>query len=132
MCDSTPYMQKPGSIKKLFLEISQNSQENMWKNLFSNKVADFRSISSIMKVGLSPSGKNCVICFIESPLKIMKNAFYFILKALFILKIFKVFVMTFWSCSKKGVIRKIHDKIHDVTGRITNTFNTHIAKYLMK
>ena len=30
-----------------------------------------------------------IICFIESPLKMMKNAFYFILKALFILKIFK-------------------------------------------
>ena len=33
--------------------------------------------------------KNCVIYFIESPLKMMKNAFYFILKALFVLKIFK-------------------------------------------
>ena len=42
-----------------------------------------------LKVGLSPSKKNCVICFIESPLKMMKNAFYFILKALFVLKIFK-------------------------------------------
>ena len=29
------------------------------------------------------------ICFIESPLKMMKNAFYLILKALFVLKIFK-------------------------------------------
>ena len=29
------------------------------------------------------------ICFIESPLKLMKNTFYFILKALFVLKIFK-------------------------------------------
>ena len=35
-----------------------------------------------------PKIKN-IICVIESPLKIMKNAFYFILKALFILKIFK-------------------------------------------
>ena len=33
--------------------------------------------------------KICVICLIESPLKTMKNAFYFILKALFILKLFK-------------------------------------------
>ena len=32
---------------------------------------------------------NCLICFKESPLKVMKNAFYFILKALFILRIFK-------------------------------------------
>ena len=30
----------------------------------------------------------CVVCFIESPLKIMKNVFYFILKGLFVLKIF--------------------------------------------
>ena len=30
----------------------------------------------------------------------MKNAFYFILKALFVLK-------TFWSCRKNGLIRKV-------------------------
>ena len=35
-----------------------------------------------IKVGLSPSKKNGVICLIESPLKMMKNAFYFILKVL--------------------------------------------------
>ena len=33
--------------------------------------------------------KLCIICFIESPLKMTKNAFYFILKALFVLEIFK-------------------------------------------
>ena len=35
-----------------------------------------------------PLPKNCVVCIIESPLKIMKNAFYFMLKALLILMIF--------------------------------------------
>ena len=35
-----------------------------------------------LKVGLSPSEKNCVIWSIESPLQMMKNAFYFILKTL--------------------------------------------------
>ena len=39
-----------------------------------------------IKVGLSPSKKNYFICFNESPLKMMKNAFYFILKAPFVLK----------------------------------------------
>ena len=43
----------------------------------------------IDEVGLSTSKKNCVICSIENPLKMMKDAFYFILKALFIVKIFK-------------------------------------------
>ena len=33
--------------------------------------------------------KICIICFIESLLKVMKNTFYFIIKALFVLKIFK-------------------------------------------
>ena len=57
------------------------------------------------KVGLSPYKNNCVICFNESPLKVMKNVFCFILKALFVLKIFRFltglfghFVWTF--CSK--------------------------------
>ena len=42
-----------------------------------------------LKVGLSPSKKIYVICLIESRLKMMKNVFYFILKVLFVLKIFK-------------------------------------------
>ena len=33
--------------------------------------------------------KKNVICFNDSPSKIMKHAFYFMLKALFVLKIFK-------------------------------------------
>ena len=43
----------------------------------------------LLKVGLSPSKKNCFICFNENPLKMMKKAFNFTLKALFVLKIFK-------------------------------------------
>ena len=50
----------------------------------------------IFKVRLSPSKKNCFISFNESPLKMMKNAFYFILKALLVLKVFKIF----WPCKK--------------------------------
>ena len=36
----------------------------------------------------------------------MKNVFYFILKALSVLKIFQFLIMTFWSCRKNGLIRK--------------------------
>ena len=42
----------------------------------------------LLKVGLSPYKEKYFICFSESPLKMMKNAFCFILKAL-LLKIFK-------------------------------------------
>ena len=53
------------------------------------------------------------ICFFEYLLKMMENYFYFILKALFILKIF--------NC-----------KIHDVTTWLTINYNTYIAQYLAK
>ena len=52
------------------------------------------------KVGLSPSKKACVICLIESPLKMMKNIFYFILKVLFVLKIFKFLSSLFGHLGK--------------------------------
>ena len=53
----------------------------------------------------------------ESPLKMMKNAFYFILKALFVEKIFKFFAMTFWSCRKNGSIRKVRLISKSLTSR---------------
>ena len=53
-----------------------------------------------LKIGLSPSENICVARFIESPLKIMKNAFYFMLKAFFVLKIFKVLSWLFGHVEK--------------------------------
>ena len=56
-----------------------------------------------INVGFSPSKKHCFISFKESPLKMMKKA-YFILKAIFVLR---MFVLTFWSSRKNSLIRKI-------------------------
>ena len=44
--------------------------------------------------------KKIVICFIESPLKMMKNAFYSILKAVFVLKIIKFLSWLFGHVEK--------------------------------
>ena len=57
-------------------------------------------LQDIVKVGLSTPEKTCVICLIESPLEMMKNAFYFILKAFFVLKIFKFFLRPFVQVGK--------------------------------
>ena len=46
------------------------------------KEIDGNIIRNLFKVRLLPSPKNCVNCFIESPLNMMRNAFYFILKKL--------------------------------------------------
>ena len=59
-----------------------------------------------LKVGLSPSKKICVICLIESPLKMMKNAFYFVLKALFVLKVFKFMSRRFVHVGKTTLLER--------------------------
>ena len=66
-----------------------------------------------IQVGLSPSKKSCVICLITNPLKMMKIAIYFILKALFVLKIFKFLSQLFGHVGKTA-------KIHDPTTWFTN------------
>ena len=48
------------------------------------------ALQRYLKVGHSPFKKKFFICSIDSPSKMMKNAFYLILKALFTLKIFKL------------------------------------------
>ena len=42
----------------------------------------------------------------ENPLTMMKNAFYFMLKAFFALKIFTFFGLIFWSC-RNGLMKKL-------------------------
>ena len=68
----------------------------------------------------------------ENSLKIMKNAFYFTLKALLVLKILD-FCLEFSVMSKrldqKG---KVNFKIYDVTVWLSNNCNTHIDQYLKK
>ena len=66
----------------------------------------------------------------EAPLKMMKNAFYFTSKALFVPKIFKV---VFGNVSKHlDKKEKVNFKFYDVTGWLTYNCNTHIAQYLEK
>ena len=61
----------------------------------------------------------------------MKNAFYFTLKALFVLKIFK-FLSRFFSHVEKQLDEKdkVNLNIYDVTTCLTYSYNTHIAQYL--
>ena len=55
-----------------------------------------------IKVRLLPSKKDFFICVNHSLSKMMKNSFYFILKALFVLKIFKLLSWLFGHVEKKG------------------------------
>ena len=63
----------------------------------------------------------------------MKNAFYFILKALFTLKILNFCPDFFGHVGKQlDEKAKVNFKIYDVINCETNNYNTHIAQYLIK
>ena len=67
----------------------------------------------------------------KSPLKMMKNAFYFTSNALFVLKMFKFLSSFFGNVSKRlDSDDKVNFKSYDVTAWLTNNRNTHIAQYL--
>ena len=70
---------------------------------------------------------------IESPLKMVKNVFYFTLKALFALKIFKFLSCEFGHIAKRLDKKdKVNFKFYDISAWLTNNCNTHIAQYLEK
>ena len=54
---------------------------------------------------------------IESILKMMKKAFYFTLKTLFVFKIF-IFVLTFWSCRKTTCLVSLPHFLHNLWRKI--------------
>ena len=63
----------------------------------------------------------------------MENAFCFILKALFVLKIFKFLVWNFGHVEETAWLEsKFNFKIFDVTTWLTSNYNTHIVQYLTK
>ena len=61
----------------------------------------------------------------------MKNAFYFILKAHFVLRMFKV-LSSFFGHVRKGVDKKAkaNFKIYDVADWQANSYNTYIVQHL--
>ena len=63
----------------------------------------------------------------------MKNDFYFMLKALFVLEIFTFLSRRFGYVDKQlDEKASINPKIYDVTDWTTNNYNTYIAQYLKK
>ena len=63
----------------------------------------------------------------------IKNAFNFILKALFVLKIFKFLSWISGHVENTAWLEnKVNIKIYDVATRLTDKCNTHIAQYLTK
>ena len=63
----------------------------------------------------------------------MKNAFYFLLIALFVLKVFTILSRLFGYVEKRFDKKAmVNCKIYDVTDWTTNNYNTHIIQYRKK
>ena len=64
----------------------------------------------------------------------MKNGFYFILKAYFVLEIFSFLSWLFGHVEKMAWLERkgFNCKIYDVTNWLKNNYNAHIAQYLTK
>ena len=69
----------------------------------------------------------------KTPLKMLKNDFHFISKALFVLKIFKFLPWLLGHVSKRLDTKdKVNFKFYDVTAWLANNRNTHITQYFKK
>ena len=91
------------------------------------------AVHCILKFGLSPSKEICFICFNKSLLKLVKNAFHFILKALVIFKIFKFLSWLTGHVEKRLDWKdKVNFKIYDAKTWLINDYNAHIGQYPTK
>ena len=69
----------------------------------------------------------------EGLLRMTKNAFYFIIKALFILKVFKFLSRLFYQVEKTVLLDdKVNFIIYNITTWLPNICNTHIDQYPKK
>ena len=88
-------------------------------------IQDFLSLDSHLP-------KKYILFASVKALKNDENAFYFILKVLFVFKIVNLFVLTFWSYRKNGLIKNIRLISKFMSSRMTNNYSAHIAQNLTK
>ena len=86
----------------LYLMMSHNVMYPLSSVQNTLKIIDKWDLQKMLalKVGLLPFKKSFFICFNDIPSKMMKNAFYFILKAFFVLKIFQFLSWLFGHVEK--------------------------------
>ena len=90
------------SLKKCVLKIAK-----FLRTFFlQNTSEQLRSFFFLLKLYSHLPKKFCFICFIESLIKMMKNAFYFILKAFFVLNVFKFFSWFFDHVEKTAWLER--------------------------
>ena len=118
-------------VKQLTLNTGKTFY-HILRQLISSRAKAFVSHSEATYIKVALSGQREFLA-IESPLKMVKNAFYFLLKALFVLKIFE-FLSWLFSHAEKRLDKKdkVNFKIYDFTTWLKNNHNIHIDQYYKK
>ena len=103
------------------------------KNTIGLNVFLWISCMYSLKLGSHLLKNFCVICFIESPVKVMKMIFISSQK-LFSFSRYLSFYHEVLAMQKKRLDwkDKVNFKVHDVTTLLTNNFDTRNAQYLTK
>ena len=100
---------------------------NIYDNFFWKKWLKVKNLKYTL------SSLRQLLATTESPSKMMKIAFYFILKAFLVLKIFKIFSWIFGHVKKRlDQEDDVDFKIHDVTTWLTHNLNTHVDQYFKR
>ena len=103
------------NTKKFGLNLVRYFASKVW----NNKVKISGSVE-IFKVGLVLFSKICFICFLKRILKMIKNAIYFILKALFVLKIFKFLSLLIRHVQKTVKIYWLQNQLWEIRLPVTD------------
>ena len=108
-----------------------NFRSNWFLKIFTKIIVKQLRWSSLFLIKWDshlPKKLHCL--FHWKPCKNDKNAFDLILKAHFVLKIFKFLSWLFDHAEKSASLERFNFKIHDVTTWLINNCNTHIVQYL--
>ena len=105
-------------LPRFNLVLSANFLSSYWENVLQTRLVPALIINNSWDFlwGLTRAFQKKLIFFSnENPSRQLKSAFYFILKAFFVPKIFKLFSWIFWSCRKRlNKKAKVNFKIYDV------------------
>ena len=119
-------------LMQLCFQFQENCQRYFSMFIYDKSWSNELTILSALKSD-SHLPKIVLLFPLLKSLKIDEKCFYFISKALFILKIFKFLPWLWWKMKKQLDWKEnFHFEVHDVTIWLTNNYNANIAQYLTK
>ena len=119
-------------MSKYYIHKTLISYNKFRFNTITTPFSEDEKVKQVFQLKKHPSGLRQFLAT-EKPLKMVKNSFYFTLKAPFVLKIFRLLSCFFGHVAKRlNKKDKINFKFYEVKVWLTNNRDTHIAQYFKK